>query len=91
MRSVFTHAVAVIVGVALAASSIALAGRAATQSAPTHADMQRLTAEVHEISVSAKAMNNTTYHGFWTMCREQLANGNNYYFDDTANIAKWCN
>ena len=87
MRSVFTHAVAVIVGVALAASSIALAGRSVTQSAPTHADMQRLTAEVHEISSSAKALNNTTYHGLWTMCRID----GKFTIDDSARIAQWCN
>ena len=87
MRSVFIHAVAVIIDVALAASSIALAGRSAAQSAPTHADMTRLTAEVHEISLSAKALNNTTYHGFWTVCRTQL----HFSIDDSANIARWCN
>jgi hypothetical protein len=86
MRPVFTHAVAVIVGVALAASSLALAGRSAVQGGPTHADMTRVVAELHELNVSAKGLNNTTYSGFWKLCRTQL----HFPIDDSADIARWC-
>jgi hypothetical protein len=85
MRTVFTHAVAVFVGLALGACSLAFAGRSVSQSAPTHADMSRVIAELHEMSLSTKALNNTTYHGFWTQCRLHFG------YDDSAAIARWCN
>jgi hypothetical protein len=87
MRAVFTHTVAVIAGVTLGACSIALAGRSAIQSAPTHADMTNIVAELRALNFSAKGLNNTTYNGLWRLCRIQL----NRSIDDTAASRAWCN
>jgi hypothetical protein len=87
MRSVFTHALAVAVGVALAACTIALAGRSAIQSAPTHADMTNIVTELRALNESAKGLNNTTYNGLWRLCRAQLR----FSIDDTAASRAWCN
>jgi hypothetical protein len=86
MRSVFTHAAAVFTGVALGAAGLAFAGSSAMQSAPTHADMTRVVAELHELNISAKGLNNTTYGGFWKLCRTQL----HFSIDDSASIRRWC-
>lgn len=87
MRTVFTHALAVIAGLALGAASIALAGRSVVQSGPTHADMNRIVIELSAINETAKSLNNTTYSGFWKICRTQL----HFSIDDSASIARWCN
>jgi hypothetical protein len=87
MRSVFTHVVAVVAGVALGACSIALAGRSAIQSAPTHADMTNIVTELRALNESAKGLNNTTYNGLWRLCRIELGRS----IDDTAASHAWCN